>query len=370
MTMLRATWLISSSPAPCAFGCWLLGPFLPPGVVGRWMSIGMLSIVVLGPGWMLGPAEAAQGDQGGSAPGPDPERLVAEFHQDFRGGAFDYKTLRLVGGDAEQLVKVKREGLHIRMPAGLNNPAAVGVAPRFRVHGDFEITASFTIVKADNPSVATGSRLPSGSRPIPETAEAVTIERGIIPKEGERFTSTRVSGPPPPETRKYDVRRAPAESRSGKIRMARVGSLVITSFADGTQPFRVLRTVELGPEDLTLVRLGAETGVSDHSIEVRLEDLTIRAEALPGYAGTPPAPPRFPWALAAGALTGLALLGVAVWWLAAAKRSRTEAPPAIRPTRQEIKAYDNEKHQEGFQRPLGVARDRCRRRRDPVALSR
>ena len=63
-----------------------------------------------------------------------------------------------------------------------------------------------------------------------------------------------------------------------------------TSFADGPRPFRVLRTVELGPEDLTLVRLGADTGVSDHALEILLEDVTIRAEALPGLRAPAPAP--------------------------------------------------------------------------------
>jgi len=56
----------------------------------------------------------------------------------------------------------------------------------------------------------------------------------------------------------------------------------------------VLRTVELGPEDLTLVRLGAETGMSDHSVEILLEDLTIRAEALPGLRAPTGAPGSSP----------------------------------------------------------------------------
>jgi hypothetical protein len=66
--------------------------------------------------------------------------------------------------------------------------------------------------------------------------------------------------------------------------MERVGSMVTTSYADGDQPFRKLRTVELGPEELVLVRADAETGVSDHAVDVQCAELTIRAEALPGYA--------------------------------------------------------------------------------------
>ena len=95
--------------------------------------------------------EAGQCDQSESMPGPDPKRLVAEFHQDLKGGKFDSKMLKLVGGDGGKFVKTEEDGLHIRMPAGLDKPLPVGVAPRFRIHGDFEITASYAIVKADKP---------------------------------------------------------------------------------------------------------------------------------------------------------------------------------------------------------------------------
>jgi Protein of unknown function (DUF1583) len=254
----------------------------------------MVSILVLGPGTLIRPAEAGPAEQAASKPEPDKPRLTAEFHQDFRDGTLDTRRMRWVGGYAERFVRPVRGGLRIVIPAGLENPEATGVAPRCRIHGDFEITVSYKIVKADEPIRGYGLAATLWAQTDTPTHEAVTIERGIIPREGERFTSTRVSGPA--DARKYDVRRKPAGSRSGRIRMERVGTKVTTSFADGEQPFRVLRTVELGPEDLTLVRLGAETGMSDHAVEILLEDLTIRAEALPGLrapaSGNPPGPSR------------------------------------------------------------------------------
>jgi hypothetical protein len=292
----------------------------------------LLAGVLLGAFGWLPPSRAFQLGESALVPEPDAAKLTAEYHQDFRDAKFDFKSLKLVGGSAEQLVKAERDGLHVRIPAGLENPAAVGITPRFRIHGDFEITVSFAIVKADAVVRGYGLGAAIWVETDTETAEAVTIERGVLPKEGDRYTSTRISGPPPPESRKYDVRRAPAESRFGALRMARVGSLIITSFADGgKEPFHVLRTVELGPEDLTLCRLSADTGVSNHGVEVRFEDLTIRAEALPGYAGAAQAtaPDRFPWVLVGGAVVGFALLAVLVWWLAAAKRSATQGPPAV-----------------------------------------
>jgi hypothetical protein len=323
---------LSSRPRRWLIKCGLPAKVVAGRMVGRLLPIAMLSIVALGPAaWLPRQAVAGSGDQAGAAGGPDSSRLTAEFHQDFRAGKFDYKALKLAGGDAEQLVKAQRGGLRILMPAGLNNPAGVGIVPRFRIHGDFEITVTYAIIKADNPVRGYGLAAAIWAETGTPNNDAVTVERSIIPKEGERYNSTRVSGEGPPEVRKYDVRRVNAQSRSGKIRLERVGSTVTASYAEGKEPFHIIRTVELGPEDLTMVRIGAETGVSDHSIEIRLDDLTIRAEALPGFEGQAPEPAAgFPWALAAGGVSGLALLAVAVWWLAAAKRSQTKAPAPVR----------------------------------------
>ena len=45
----------------------------------------------------------------------------------------------------------RRGGLHIRIPAGLRNPEAMGIATRFQVRGDFEITATYEMIQADTP---------------------------------------------------------------------------------------------------------------------------------------------------------------------------------------------------------------------------
>lgn len=286
MTVARVALLGSSSEGTRQFERGLSSHRARSRLVWRWARVAVLSIIFLGMGGPIRLAAVGRAQQAGAtparapAPAPAKPRLAAEFHQDFRDSAFDPRTMARVGGYSEQFVRTDRDGLRIRIPAGLNNPEAVGVAPRCRIRGDFEITASFTMVKADRPIRGYGVAATLWAETNTITHEAVTIERGIVPQEGERFTSTRISGFS--SERKYDVRRAPAKSRAVKLRMERVGSKVTTSFADGKEPFRVLRTVELGPEDLTLVRLAAETGMSDHAVEILLEDLTIRAEALPG----------------------------------------------------------------------------------------
>ena len=101
--------------------------------------------------------------------------------------------MRRVGEYSHELVRPERDGVRIRIPSGIKNPEPMGVAPRFRIRGDFEITASFTIVNADDPIRGYGVAATLWVETDTRTREAVTIERGIIPKEGERFTSTRIS---------------------------------------------------------------------------------------------------------------------------------------------------------------------------------
>ena len=170
------------------------------------IRIALFSIILPASGSLARQAAAAQADQPESAKTPDKPRLAVEFHQDFRDRALDHRTIQRVGTNSDQFVRPDREGLRIRIPAGLNNPEAVGVAPRCRIRGDFEITVAFSIVKADNPIRGYGVAATVWAETNTITHEAVTIERGIIPREGERFTSTRVSGHS--LERKYDVRRA------------------------------------------------------------------------------------------------------------------------------------------------------------------
>jgi hypothetical protein len=224
---------------------------------------------------------AGQGDDDSMA-GPDPGDLAAEFVADFTGGDYDRTYLEPAGYNPE-VVRPDPRGLVIRIPRGLGNPAAVGVTPRFRVRGDFEIIGDFEILKADPPTEGYGLGVQIWVEADAPDRPAATIERGLIPDEGEWFTSTQITGPE--DDRQYRPERAPAASRSGRLRMVRVGPIVSTSYADGEGPFQLLRSFELGTRDLDLVRFAADTGVSDLPFEALLTRLEIRAEAFPGMPG-------------------------------------------------------------------------------------
>lgn len=221
------------------------------------------------------------GDEGA---GPEPPDLPAGFVEEFGPDGYSRSHLRPAGGHPE-VVKFTRQGLRIRIPKGLGKPAAIGLTCRDHICGDFAITADFTILQAETPTEGYGLGVQLWAETDAPDRPAATVERGLIPGKGERFTSTQIVGPP--DKREYRPERAPASSRSGRLRLVRVGPTVHASFADGDAPFRLLRSFELGTGDLDVVRFAADTGVSDHPLDVLLRRLEVRAEALerPGIAG-------------------------------------------------------------------------------------
>ncbi len=214
--------------------------------------------------------------------------LAQVFQVDFRQESFDVQSLALVGGHAEELVHAEPSGLRVQMPAGMGNPETVGIKPRFRVRGDFDISAEFEILQADKPTDGYGIGAQMSIETDSPTKEAATAEWTFTPgKDGVRFISTRIIGQPDGK-RDYRVQSLAANRRAGTLRLVRTGTSLRASYRDeGETRDRSLPPVELGTEDVTTVRLAANTGISDHPVEIRLKSLTIAADALPGWAGAP-----------------------------------------------------------------------------------
>ena len=85
----------------------------------------------------------------------DPGRLTAIYHQDFRSGGYDFRGLKVEGPPgATDEVRAEPEGLRITTPAEVDRP--VGVSTRFRIQGDFEITARFEAPRGTLPKGESG----------------------------------------------------------------------------------------------------------------------------------------------------------------------------------------------------------------------
>ena len=108
---------------------------------------------------------------------PDAEKLREVYHYDFRDGRYDNRWLHLEpNGPLGSLVKPDPRGLRIAIPAK-TDALGVGAFTRFGVHGDFEVTASFEILKADRPE-GRGQR-----------------RARALPTDGRRLGQLRLDGP-------------------------------------------------------------------------------------------------------------------------------------------------------------------------------
>src|SRR4029077_20086436 len=69
----------------------------------------------------------------------------------------------------------------------------------------------------------------------------------------------------------------PAGGRLGHLRITRVGKKAVLAVAQGDNEFRELHRVELGAEDITMLRLAANPGNGPNAVDLRLLDLRVRA---------------------------------------------------------------------------------------------
>jgi hypothetical protein len=234
----------------------------------------------------------------------------ADLRADFRHKSFDNAALKLVGQDAEQFVMPTERGLLIQLPPKLEIVDPIGIAPRMMIRGDFEIIAEFELLRYDwpreGPGVGVGLVVdfPAVSR------DPISIQRLAIPKEGDRFTSSglQFSG--------EKGGRAPARSRTGKLRLVRTASTVRAYYADGNESFRLLGQQEVGEEDARITRFGAEAGSKPYRVEAILNSLTVSAGELvePPKPVAPSTTGMDPAFLCIVALD-IVLIGLATWRL-------------------------------------------------------
>ncbi len=200
-----------------------------------------------------------------------------ELEFDFRQMGFDNNAWRLVGANAEQLVKPTERGLLIRIPRKEQDPQPVGFAPRgVLLHGDFEITAEYELVRYDRPSrgdwVAAGIVVEFPT----QANQALTIERMFGPDGSDHFSSDAAAT----GNARLSSKQVPTSSRSGKLSLERSGSTVRAYYTDGSNSFRLLHVEEMGTDDAVVSRIGAATSSKAHGIDVLFKSVTIKAEEL------------------------------------------------------------------------------------------
>jgi Protein of unknown function (DUF1583) len=255
--------------------------------------------------------------------------LKDEFYQDFRSPTYPpSRVLGIATGDGEH-TSIQRDagGLRIRVSGKESGFPPYGVSPRFRVNGDFEITASYEVIKLDKPTAGYGVSVALWVMVDLPSVDAVCVSRSHRPWDGNVWVADKGWWDKSEKKYHHDGQSFPTECRTGKLRLVRKGSTIQFLVAEGdTDEFQELRQIDYSSEDLSQIHLGVDTGGSKGPTEILLKDLRIRADELP-LSGVTKKQTSWAWLvwLGSGVLgAGVLACGAFCWWYTARRRSVQE----------------------------------------------
>ena len=156
--------------------------------------------------------------------------------------------------------------------------------------GDFELTVSYEILRADKPKTGSGAGLEIFLMTDTPTREALAFSRRIRSSGLDAYTSARLTTTNQGmrgNVAGLDLKDFPADGKTGKLRITRIGANAVLSVAEPTsKEFLHLYSVPLGTEDLTFLRLAVNNpSGSDALVDLRLHDFQVRS-AMPGALKT------------------------------------------------------------------------------------
>lgn len=209
------------------------------------------------------------------------EQPAEDYEFDFSNGRFDADALIPMGYDSPfsmRFIRPERNGLRIAIPSsqGRSRPK-MGLFAAFKLEGDFEITAGFDLVKADAPEVGMGVGanlyiMAEGS------LNGATLRRCVAPDGQEAFfvhwALRQADG-----SRRADAMYVSAQSREGKLRLARTGTKLSYLVAEGDDlEFREIKAVEFGADPVSLIQLQAVTDGAAKNVDMLWRNISIRAD--------------------------------------------------------------------------------------------
>lgn len=272
----------------------------------------------------------ATGKASSTPPESAPAIMSAKFHQDLRGVDVPNANLKCLG----TRITPEAGGARIRLRRG-QGPGGDGLSFAFKIQGDFDITVAYEILECERPDKGYGVGVNLYAALSPDTNDAVSLARRIMTDGNTAFLSDRMLPLNGKLTHVTKTRKA--SDPKGKLRLQRVGSRLRFYVADGAEAsFTLLDDVAFGSGEVRYVSFGGNTGNGDAALDMRLLDLSVGAEKLPGLVNSDTRtdgqqavpneaaekPPAREWLMAIGIVLAIVLLTGAVVGLVIAQRRR------------------------------------------------
>lgn len=210
-------------------------------------------------------------------------QMDEEFQCGFGGGEL-HPALNSFGPDVSRAMNSDSGGLRITLAADRQDKAAVGVEPRFGISGDFEITLRYELVSVDTPSTGMGAGIKVWGKIDSDRFQAMTLAH-MVPSEGSSKFSAIYTQEDRRRKSHFKTRKVDTKAKHGTLRLARTGSELAFAVAEGDgETFQELQRVQASTGEVLSLRASATTSGDPCGLSIRLIDLRIRAEDLPGKA--------------------------------------------------------------------------------------
>jgi hypothetical protein len=213
--------------------------------------------------------------------------LPATVQHDFTSAGLPQDRFAVLGQDADKHVVAMPNGMHVRHP-GREAYSSSSIETRLRVHGNFDVTASFegfAFVPGDDGSGAIALNV------ILENAAHThcSVQRGAKIDAASpiwHFIQSEFVHSPARDPGVVWLATTQQDATSGRLRLARVETMLYCLFAAAdSSEFQLLHAEEVGSEDLLFGGIRLNTGVQSNGgtparTSVVWKDLTIRAERI------------------------------------------------------------------------------------------
>lgn len=184
-----------------------------------------------------------------------------------------------------KVAAVDKDGVRFRLPRPPKETSQSGLYSHFTLSGDFEFAADYAIVAMPKPAVGYGASVglavhthgPGG---------AAFVTRTHDKDMGQCWLATHET--PSESGKAYASTPTPTKALRGRLALRRAGAELTLLAAERGAPLAELKKLPFGPDPVYQIRLFADTGGADLTIDARFSNIVIKADAISG-AAVPPA---------------------------------------------------------------------------------
>lgn len=201
------------------------------------------------------------------------------FHRDFRRDAAGPPLLPF-GPVKVQFQSRDEGGVLITLPNTRAETKPVGVRTKFGAQGNFEITATYEVLRLERPDSGWGTgvflALANGS----PAGDVARIGRVLDPNNKPVFKWDRVDQKSPGAASR-EGGQVPGKGSAGRLQLVRNGSKLSFFVADGPDAdFVLVHEEEFGKQDIESIHFAATTDDQPAAVAVRLVDFDVKADRL------------------------------------------------------------------------------------------